>query len=120
MKSKKELKEEYKQKRFVMGVLQIRNTTSNKIFIDSSVDVNAKWNRHRMQLNFGNHPNAELQKDWRELGETNFEYEILGEIENKEGEIINYNKEVKLLEEMYAEELQPFDEKGYNIKSKTP
>src|SRR5450631_1028716 len=114
MKTKKELKDEYKLMKLRMGVFQIRNISNHKIFVESSTDLNAIWNRYRMQLNFGNHPNAELQKDWNELGETKFIYEILGEIEQKETEIMDYRKEVKILEEMYLEELKPFDEKGYN------
>jgi hypothetical protein len=32
--------------------------------------------------------------------------------------VINYRKEAKQLEKMFIEELQPFDEKGYNLKQK--
>jgi len=32
--------------------------------------------------------------------------------------VIDYKKEIKLLEEMYIEELQPFEVKGYNQKPK--
>lgn len=104
--------------KFRMGVCQIRNTVNNKIFIESSTDLISIWNRQRMELNFGSHPNANLQKDWNELGEDKFRYEILSEIKQIETEIIDYKKEVKLLEEIYIEELKPFDNKGYNKRSK--
>jgi len=116
MKTKKELKEEYKQMKFRMGVFQIRNTVNKKIFIESSVDLVAIWNRQRFQLNFGNHHNAGLQADWKEFGEEKFVYEILGEIEQTETGNTDYAKEIKALEELFIEELQPFDEKGYNRK----
>ena len=77
MKTTKELKDEYKQMKFKMGVFQIRNTVNDKIFVGSSTDLDAIWNRHRVQLNFGNHQNAELQNDWKELGPERFVYEIL-------------------------------------------
>jgi len=118
MKSKKELKDEYKQMKFRVGVFQIRNTVNDKIFVGSSTDLLAIWNRHRFQLNFGSHKNAELQKEWKEFGEDKFIYEILEEIEQKDESITDYSKDVKALEEMYLEELQPFDEKGYNIRAK--
>jgi hypothetical protein len=118
MNTKKELKDEYKRKKFRMGVFQIRNTATNKTFIDSSTDLNAIWNRHRFQLNFGNHPNAGLQKDWNALGEDKFKYEILSEIKETDKEMVDYKEEVKLLAEMYIEELQPFDDKGYNTRIK--
>ncbi len=114
MKTNKELKEEYKQMKFKMGVFQIRNTVNNKIFVESSINLDAIWNRHRVQLNFGNHRNEELQKDWTELGQDKFKYEIISEIEENDNPETDYKKEVKLLEEMYMEELKPFGEKGYN------
>lgn len=118
MKTKKELKEEYKQMKFRMGVFQIRNTVNNKIFIESSADLVAIWNRQRVQLNFGNHHNTALQADWKELGEEKFVYEILGEIEQPETGNTDFRKEIKALEELFIEELQPFDEKGYNKRKK--
>lgn len=116
-KSKKELKEEYKSMKFRMGVFQVRNLLNNKIYIDSSVNLDKIWNRHRLQLNFGNHPNVLLQHDWKQYGEDNFVYEILGEVEETENSNLDYAKEVKVLEQMYIEELKPFDERGYNKKT---
>jgi hypothetical protein len=116
MKSKKELKDSYKQLKFKIGVFQIRNTTNNKIYIDSSTDLIAIWNREKFQLKLGSHPNAELQKEWNEFGEEKFVYEILSEVKQEDGETIDYRKEVKQLAKMFIDELQPFNEKGYNIK----
>lgn len=118
MKTKKELKDEYKLKKFRIGVFQIRNKVNNKIFIESSTDLLAIWNRQKFQLNMGSHHNSELQKDWIEFGKDKFKYEILEEIEQKEGASINYRKEVKELEKMYIEDLKPFDDRGYNKKNK--
>ncbi len=114
MKSKKDLKSEYKLKKFKMGVFQIRNTVNNKIFIDSSINIDAIFNRHRLQLNFGSHPNNLLQNEWKEYGEEQFVFEILAELKQNETEEIDYAKEAKQLAEMYIDELKPFDEKGYN------
>ena len=118
MKAKKEFTEEYKQMKFRMGVFQIRNTVNNKIFIESSTDLISIWNRHRFQLNLGSHPNSGLQKDWNELGEDKFKYEIVSEIKQSETEIVDCQKQIKLLEEMVLEELQPYNDKGYNRRSK--
>ena len=38
-------------------------------------------------------------------------------IQQDEASDVDYKKEVKLLEEMYIEELQPFDDKGYNKRA---
>lgn len=114
MKTKKELKEAYKQLKFRMGVFQIRNVVNGKIYIESSVNLDAIWNRHRTELNFRGHRNATLQKEWTEFGEENYRFEILSEIEPREGETTDYKKELTLLEKMYIEELQPYEEKGYH------
>ena len=118
MKTRKELTEEYKQTKFRMGVFQIRNMVNGKIFMESSINLDAIWNRHRLELDFGGHRNKSLQKDWKEFGEYNFKFEILSEIEHREGVAVDYKKELILLEKMYLEELQPFEEKGYNQRPK--
>lgn len=118
MKTRKELQEEYKQMEFQMGVFQIRNVVNGKILIESSPNLSAIWNRHRVQLNFGNHPIKNLQNDWKTFGEENFRYEILSEIKPREGDTTDFKKELKLLEKMYLDELQPFEEKGYNQRPK--
>lgn len=119
MASRKELKDSYKQMKFRIGVYQIRNSVNGKIFVDSSVNLDAIWNRNRVQLKFGSHPNEEMQKEWNEMGEESFHYEIISELVQKDGETTDYGKEVKQLERLFLEELQPYGEKGYNIKSKT-
>ena len=116
MKTHKEMKQEYKLHKTKKGVFQIKNKKNGKILIGSSIDLRAIWNRQRAQLNFGNHPNKELQNDWKKFGEETFEYEIITEIKEKEDEEIDFVKEVKELEELYIEDIQPFGEKGYNKK----
>ena len=117
MKTRKELKEEYKQMKFKMGAFQIKNNISGKIFIGSSLDLKAIWHAQKLQLDIGIHPNSELQKDWKDYGSENFSYEILEEVKHVEGKDINYAKEIKILEEMIIEELQPFENKGYNKRN---
>lgn len=114
MKTKKELKDEYKQAKTIMGVFQIRNKVNGKVFIDNSTNVISKWNRHRAELKFGNHRIKELQTDWNEFGEENFVFEILSEIEPKEESHQDYSKEVKVLQEMILDELKIEDDMRYN------
>ena len=114
MKTPKELKNEYKLLKFRMGVFQIRNLDNGKLYVDKATNLDSIFNRHRMQLNHGNHPNEALQADWKALGEDHFKYEVLGEIEQKDGANIDYARELKTLEQLRLEELKPFGEKGYN------
>ena len=105
MKTRKEIKEEYKQMKFSMGVFQIKNLSNNKVFIDNSVDMASKWSRHKAELKFGNHKNSELQKDWNEKGENNFVFEILSELKQDDDKKVNYSKELKLLQQMTIDEM---------------
>jgi hypothetical protein len=114
MKANKQLKDEYKLKKFKIGVFQIRNTVNQKVFIDSSVNLDAIWNRHRAELNAGGHRNETLQKEWKEFGEPNFSFEILSELQQDGDGKTDYNKEARKLALMFIEERQPFAEKGYN------
>lgn len=114
-KTNKELKEEYKQKKFKVGVFQLRNAATGKIFIGSSVNLDAMWNRIQMQLNYGNFHIEALQKDWKEYGADKFKYEILSEIEQKD-DSADYAKEAKDLEKLFIDDLKPFGDKGYNAQ----
>ncbi len=114
MKTRKELKEEYKHLKFRMGVFAIRNLTNGKVFISSSLDLKAIWHAQKLQLDMGIHPNGALQADWNALGADNFSYEILDELKETEGKELDYKKEIKTLEEMHIDSMQPFGEKGYN------
>ena len=118
MKVNKDLKEEYKIKKFKIGVFQIRNTVNEKIFVDGSVNLDAIWNRHRMELNFGNHRNEDMQKEWSAFGADHFRFEIISEIDQSDNSKTDYTKEVKQLTEMFIDELTPFGEKGYNKPKK--
>jgi len=113
MKTKKELKEEYKQLEIPMGVFQIKNISNNKVLIDNSIDMVSKWNRHKMELKFGNHRNRNFQKDWNDYGEENFVFEVLSELKKKDGENINYQNELRTLEYMVIEELSILDKNLY-------
>ena len=113
-KTKKDIKNEYKQKVFKKGVFQIRNIANGKIFVSSGMNLDVNWNSHKFRLNLGMHESKDLQKDWNEFGEDNFVYEILEVLKEPEDINIDCSKDIKQLEEMCLEELQPYGEKGYN------
>ena len=113
MKTKKELKEEFKQQRPSMGVFQVKNQENGKVLIEGSTNMQSKWNRHRTELRFGSHRNTQLQNDWNNLGEENFIFSVISELEVEEGESFDLNNEVKLLKEMVEEEMDMQDEMKY-------
>ncbi len=115
MERKKELKAKYKEKKFRVGVFQIRNTTNNKVFIEASTDLDSIWNRHKFQLKIKSHQNSLLQADWNELGEDKFVFEILSEIKQEDDKSAAfYKSEVNDLAKLFFDELKPYNEKGYH------
>lgn len=101
-----------------MGVYQVRNTRSGKVFIGTSADLPAMLNRQQAQLKFGAHPNRELQRDWKELGADAFSFEVLDTLPEPEQPGYDPAADLRILEEMWLEKLSPFGDRGYNVKRK--
>ena len=112
--NKKELKKQYKQTIQPMGVYQIRNKRNGKLYIGSTKNLPGKINSHKFQLKNDLHINREMQKEFNEIGEEGFSFDILDRLEPKEDLNYDYTEELKTLEAMWVEKLQPFNEKGYN------
>jgi hypothetical protein len=106
MQNRKELKEQYKNRKPPMGVYQIRNKKNGRVFIDSSPDIPAKWNRIMTELKFGSHRNPKLQEDWKKFEVEDFEFSVLSELKMEADETLDVNKELKLLKEMILEEMK--------------
>lgn len=114
--NKSEIRNNYKKTFTTMGVYQVRNLVNGKIFVGSSKNIPARINRHKFELRYGSENIAELQDDYNKYGEDKFIYEIIDELKPKEDTQYNYTEDVKVLEELWIEKLQPFEEKGYNIR----
>ena len=111
---RKEKINEYKQSIQPMGIYQIRNRVNGKIFLGSSKNLKGILNRTKFQLENNLHINKDMQKDFNEIGEANFSFEILDNLEPRENIKGDYTKELQTLENMWLEKLQPFNENGYN------
>jgi hypothetical protein len=116
MLDRKEIIRKYKQTVQPMGVYQIRNLVNGKILVGSSKNLNGKSNSYIFQLNSGSHMNSTLQKDFNEFGEKNFLFEIVDRLEPMEEQGYDYTNDLKELEKLWLEKLQPYGEKGYNKK----
>ena len=110
----KAMKAAYKEMSFKSGVFQIRNIVNDKIYISSSKNLAAIWNREKLTLNFGTHRCPKLQLDWDKFGEANFVFEVLCEIEPKEGDVAGFSRELKAIEKKFKKELNPYNAGGYN------
>lgn len=115
---KKEIKQQYKQKLPDMGIYQVRNLENGKIYIGRTLELQGKLNSEKFQLKHNMHANRELQKDFNELGEGKFSFEVLDRLTPRDGPGHDHGSELETLEAMWLEKLQPYGGKGYN-KQKT-
>ena len=112
--NRKALIQAYKKTRRPMGVYRIHNTRDDRSLIGRSVDLPAILNRERTALRFGSHQNAALQRDWATLGPDAFVFEVLDTLKAPD-EKPDYDPtdDLRVLEQLWLERLQPFGERGY-------
>lgn len=99
--SRKELINEYKNRKAEMGIISYHCIPTDEYFLDISKDTKADLNSHRFKLNANWHGNQELQSLWKEHGEAGFEVSVIEELEY-EDLTKDYTKE---LEEMLNKQL---------------
>ncbi len=109
---RKQLIEEYKELKTYMGVIQIRNQTNGKIYINCYPNLKNKWLTIRMQLDLGTFASAQLQQDWKMFGEQAFTYEVLEQ--KATDKITDIRWEQKQMLKPWLQKLQPYGERGYN------
>ena len=106
MNTKKDNKNTYKQMKFRIGIFQIKNLKNNKIFLNTSTDLDRAFNSDQFQLKMGLHSNKELQNDWKDLGAEAFHFDVLDELKMEETATeIEIKKELKAFYEIHRVEL---------------
>ncbi|NEW06641.1 GIY-YIG nuclease family protein [Paenibacillus sp. SYP-B3998] len=113
MNRRQELQQQYKETKIEAGVFQVRNTMNGKVWVVSTKNLRS-MNGKRLELEMGTHKNIPLQKEWNECGGDHFVLEVLEVLEVKETGYFDAVDALKKLEEKWLEQLQPFDEQGYN------
>jgi group I intron endonuclease len=116
--NRKDLTNKYKQTIQPMGIYQIRNMINGKIFLGSAKNLQGIINSNKFRLKNGLHRNKEMQNDFNEVGEKSFSFEILDYLKPTEDLKCDYAQELRMLEDMWLEKLQPYDERGYNTKNR--
>lgn len=77
-----------------MGIFAIRNTATGRQLIGQSSNVNGALNRHRLELRQGVHRNRALMADWRLLGEEQFVFEIIEQLQQRPEPDFDYASEL--------------------------
>lgn len=118
MDKRKELTRQYKETKLPMGIYQVKNNANGKIFIGYSTNLEGTINRIKFELKMGNYRNPPLQKDWNEYGESQFSFETIDSLKHHENDdgTIDYTDDLKMLEEIWLEKLNPYEPNGYNKK----
>lgn len=106
MDRRKELKELYKNMKVDMGLFIIKSNLNDKYYIEGTQDLKGTINSTKFKLELGKHPNKELQKYWKEHGESSFTIEILDKLEYDKDELkVDYSEELNILRMIWEEKL---------------
>ncbi len=108
---KAKAKKAYKETRRPMGIYRIRDVQNGTSYIGASTDLAAIINRHKAELKFGTHRNAELRDVWRASGESRLTFEILDELSHRESSQENPAQELGLLLQMWIGKLEDAQER---------
>lgn len=77
MKRKRQLLEEYKNRRPEMGVFSFRCIETGEAFLGISNDTRADFNSVYAKLKLNSHPNKHLQALWDQCGDEGFERSVI-------------------------------------------
>jgi hypothetical protein len=103
---KSKAKKDYKQTKRPMGVYRIKNTQTGKSYIGFSTDLQAGMNRQKAELKFGSHRNSELLEEWKSIGESGFQFEVLDELEQDDNTKADPLEELRILSEMWMRKIE--------------
>lgn len=122
MDRRSQLKLEYKNKPRHMGIYQIRNQVSGKVYVGSSLNLDGTLNRYQMEIKYGWrwNDNRGLTKDMEAYGPENFAFEILDQLKPNDDPLYDYREDLRTLEALWLEKLQPYEERGYNKRKPDP
>jgi hypothetical protein len=106
MNRRKEIINEYKERKSLGGVYKITNTLSGKYLLGYAANLKSVQNRFQFAITTGSTVHPKLQKDWQELGAQAFTLEILEELEQKPGQSqAEFLDDLKTLEQLWRANL---------------
>lgn len=113
--NRREVIKEYKKIIQPMGIVQVKNLRNNRVYIAASANTAGTINSIRFQLKMGTFlPSPGLAKDWNEMGEQSFVFEVLDVLKPIDDPAYDYRNDLKELESLWLEKLKPFGERGYH------
>lgn len=95
----------YKERRTRIGIVSITCAPTGEAWVGASRNVDAQENGLRFGLRMGGHPNAALQKAWREHGEGAFAYAVVEVLDDEDLTPIGRDDLLKTQEAHWRERL---------------
>jgi hypothetical protein len=115
MKTKKELKQEFKSIKLRVGIYQIINKQENRIYLQITSDLDRAFSSDIFQLKAGMHSNERLQNDWNKLGKDLFEFSVFDELKVTDTATpTEVSRDLKELLKMHLEEMEKKGNLLYN------
>ena len=74
---RKQLLEEYKNRRPEMGVFSYKCKITGESFLGTSKDTKSAFNSTNVRLEANQHPNKQLQELWNQYGQAEFEMSVI-------------------------------------------
>jgi hypothetical protein len=112
------LTRKYKETPRTMGVGVVRNLTTGKSLVVAGTDLPSLLNRHRAQLRLNSHSLTALQSDWNTQGGETFAFEVLDTLAPAETPDYDPTSDLRTLESLWLEKLEPFEPAGYKRRPK--
>jgi hypothetical protein len=110
----KSVKQKYKEMQPQMGIFQLRNLRNGKVLVGSSRNLPGSINSLTFQLKHGLCRIEELQRDYTGLGAEQFDFSILDTLPPRDPPGYDPGEDLKELEKLWLDKLQPYGEKGYH------
>lgn len=120
MTDKKTLKRQYLETKTRAGVYAIRNQVTGRVLVAGSTNVQGTLNRHRFELQHGQHRNARLAQDWVEHGETNFLFDVIDMVKPSGDPEFDAARELEMLVGLWRQEIPCHGELGYDELKRAP
>ncbi len=106
MDRRRELVNEYKQRKISGGVYRIMNSTNSRFMLGNGTDLPALRNRFDFSVETNSCTYHQLRKDWAEYGAAAFSFEILEELEMKDDQTPQqFRADLKELQAIWQEKL---------------
>ena len=104
---RKEMKNAYKAKKITAGICCIYCSGNNRRLIQATRDTESLRNRFVFSMKTGTNPDPLLLEEWKQYGNDSFSFEVLEEIEKREGQPEKeFADDIDVLYEMWPEKFR--------------